>query len=95
MGHHAVDERFHWTVFRVLVDYFANLQLFSDSGECGYGLVEPRPLKIDRKTVRLKVKAEGRGERVKAKFSRFSLPFPITFAINKQEVTKQIAGEKP
>ena len=59
MGHHAVDERVHWTVFRVLVDYFANLQLFADSGECGCRLVESRQLKIDRKTVRLKVKAEG------------------------------------
>ena len=94
MGHHAVDERFHGTVFRVLVDYFANLQLFADSGECGCRLVESRPLKIERETVRLKVKIEGRGERVKVKFSPFSLAFTITFAINKQEVTKQIAGEK-
>lgn len=84
MGHHAVDECFHWTVFRVLVDYFANLQLFSDSGECRCRLVEPGPLKIERERVRLKVKIEGRGERVKVKFPRFPLPFQVTRSLIKR-----------
>ena len=78
MGHHAVDERFHWTVFRVLVDYFANLQLFADSGECGCRLVELGQLKIERERVRLKVKIEGRGERAKVlSFPVFPYPFKL------------------
>ena len=78
MGNHPIDERFHRTVFRVLVDYFANLQLFSDSRECGCRLVESRPLNFEQRNLRLTVKAEGRGEMVKAKFSHFPLPFPVT-----------------
>jgi hypothetical protein len=84
LGHHAVDERFHGTVFRVLVDYFANLQLFSNFGECRCRLVELGPLKFERERLRLKVKIEGRGERVKAKFPRFPLPFEFTQSLIKQ-----------
>lgn len=84
MGYHAIDERFHWTVFRVLVDYFANLQLFSDSGEYRCRLVELGPLNFERERVKLKVKIEGRGERVKAKFPHFPLPFRLTHGLIKQ-----------
>ena len=78
MGDDPIDERIHWTIFRVFVDYFANLQLFADFGECGCRLVESRPLEFERETVRLTVKDEGRGERVKTKFSNFPLPFPVS-----------------